>query len=36
MSDSDPVVIVGAGLGGLRAAEALRGAGFDEDRKSVV
>ena len=30
MSDSDPVVIVGAGLGGLRAAEALRGAGFDE------
>ena len=30
MSDSDPVVIVGAGLGGLRTAEALRGAGYDQ------
>jgi len=30
MSDNDPVVIVGAGLGGLRTAEALRGAGYDQ------
>ena len=27
---SDPVIIVGAGLGGLRTAESLRGAGYDD------
>ena len=27
---NDPVVIVGAGLGGLRAAESLRGAGYED------